>query len=109
MKTCYFGTGDPEGKVGLSLLVVPCEHARLSNFDNVNSGRFINDEQFVFAAKTYIRKSGPSANGFMDRFVALRGTSPYRQTVKPVIELGARSESGASTVVASDVRLKNAQ
>ena len=61
----YFGQKDPQGVVGLTLLIVPGVHARLSNISS--GGTFIEDEQFDVGGKVTIRKKGSSAKGLMNK------------------------------------------
>ena len=61
LMTGYFGRDDPNGVVGLTLLIVPGVHARLSN---ITKGLFVEHEQFEIAGKITIRKKGSSVKGF---------------------------------------------
>ena len=60
--------------MGLTLLIVPGVHARLSNISA--SGHFIQDEQFEVAGKITIRKKGTSVKGLMKKWVELRSKCP---------------------------------
>ena len=62
LMTGYFGPDDPKGVVGLTLLIVPGVHARLS--DITSKGCFVEDEQFEIGGKITIGKKGSSVKGF---------------------------------------------
>lgn len=71
----YFGQKDPQGVVGLTLLIVPGVHGRLSNISS--GGTFIEDEQFDVGGKVTIRKKGSSVKGLMHKWVELRSKFPH--------------------------------
>ena len=71
----YFGQNDPQGVVGLTLLIVPGVHGRLSNISS--GGTFIEDEQFDVGGKVTIRKKGSSVKGLMHKWVELRSKFPH--------------------------------
>ena len=74
----YFGQKDPQGVVGLTLLIVPGVHGRLSNISS--GGTFIEDEQFDVGGKVTIRKKGSSVKGLMHKWVELRSKFPHMST-----------------------------
>ena len=74
----YFERKDPQGVVGLTLLIVPGVHGRLSNISS--GGTFIEDEQFYFGGKVTIRKKGGSVKGLMHKWVELRSKFPTCST-----------------------------
>ena len=92
-KTGYFGAADPVGTVGLTLLIVPGVHARLS--DICASGNFIPDEQFEVAGKITIRKKGTSVKGLMKKWVELRSKCPEMFVGFSIVQQPAAVTDGA--------------